>query len=269
MEKETNTRRKARRRGEVEDLIGFGNGMNYDSPNTNGKRKRRNHDLDDIPTPSGLDTGSPALGGVEFGQLSEENALNSAATTKHREELLKQVYTPAYSLDKLFTEKELQHHGHMATLSTIRYFNERYNEYSINGLENGGLDNDAQRNGADNDHPGTGGNTPSPDEHDDDIGRGASPFGDFSYTRGMPPLPGVTTRSNPPKSGRDGDNLAVVGVPLVGMTYVNKSGIAPNLPPARAEDVDADLAIINKAIAAAQGPSTGGGGGGNKKQRKN
>lgn len=274
-EKETNTRRKARRRGEVEELMGFGSGMNFDSPSTNGKRKRRGHDNDDIPTPTANIevAASPSLASAEFQQFAAEES-SKGNTHKIREELLKQVYTPTYSLDKLFTEKELQHHGNLATLATVRYFSERGHEYSLNAPDNNNAD-DNNPNGNNGNTPGTNNNTPAPDHDDDDLDnnsnhRNGSPFyADFptsSYSRSAPG--GVNTRSNPPRMGPgDADNLAVIGLPPVGMTYVNKSGLAPPPPPLRSEDADGDLAAIFRALGEKR-PTDSGTGGTGKKQRR-
>jgi hypothetical protein len=250
-EKEASTRRKPRRRGEVEELLAFGSGMNYDSPNANGKRKRRGAAADsapeDLPTPppfaGPFEPGSPTANALqESGETCEE-------TRRKREEIMRQVYTPVYTMEKLFTDKELQLHTNQATLATLRYFSERAGKEDENGA------------GDDSDESPTGANTPVPgaslaagDDDDDleDRGRGISPIS--SLTRGLPPLPesnfGVSTRSNPPRnfaSTREMENLVLGGVPGVGMSYVNKTGIAPPPPALRADDAEADLQLLRKA----------------------
>lgn len=259
-EKDTSTRRKPRRRaGEVEELMAFGAGMNFD--NVNGKRKRRGggHDgaslaPEDVPTPPPADSGSPTLDA----DLPMETA---AERKKRHEEILKQVYTPAYSLEKLFSEKELQNHSNTATLATVRYF------------ERGGdIDGDAHdSNRGDSRDPVTGANTPVPPGDDDDedpaVGRAMSPLSEL--TRGIPSLPGVTTRSNPPRQyNRELESLATAGLTSVGMTYINKANVAPAPPGLRPEDAESDLALFRRAGETSKRPAAGEGGGGGKKQRR-
>lgn len=248
-EKETMTRRKPRRRaGEVEELMAFGVGMNFDSPGTNGKRKRRGaaaDSADDIPTPPAysmpLDASSPSAN-----LLFDTSAESGEDTKRKREEIMKQVYKPVYSMEKLFTDKELQLHNNQATLATLRYFSERKEDHH---------DNHA---GDYSDEAPTGTNTPAPgasvapieeeDAEAEDRGRGMSPLSEL--TRGLPTLPGfagVNTRSNPPRqftSSREMENMVLGGVTGVGMSYVNKTGIAPPPPGLRNEDAESDLAIL-------------------------
>jgi hypothetical protein len=249
-EKETSTRRKPRRRGEVEELLAFGSGMNYDSPNANGKRKRRGAAAadsapEDVPTPpsfSGpLDPASPTTNPLhEPGESHEE-------TKRKREEIMKQVYAPVYTMEKLFTDKELQLHTNQATLATLRYFSERAGK---EGKDDGDDSSDETPTGANTPVPGALGVCDDDDDLED-RGRGLSPIS--SLTRGLPPLPestfGVSTRSNPPRnfaSTREMENLVLGGVPGVGMSYVNKTGIAPPPPPLRADDAEADLLFLRK-----------------------
>ncbi|KAF8542854.1 Sds3-like-domain-containing protein [Trichophaea hybrida] len=226
IEKETSTRRKPRRRaGEVEELMAFGAGMNFDSPNANGKRKRRGAAADVVPDdvstppafPTTFDATSPSAN-----PLDSASAESGEETRRKREEVLKQVYNPVYSLEKLFTEKELLLHSNQATLATLRHFSERL-----------GKDPDQENAvGDDTDDTPTGANTPVPgasvaagdDEMDidpEERGRGLSP------TREM-------------------ESLVLGGVPGVGMSYVNKTGIAPPPPGLRADDAEVDLAFLRR-----------------------
>ena len=152
-------------------------------------------------------------------------------------------------MEKLFTDKELQLHNNQATLATLRYFSER--------KEDSHHDSHA---GEDSDATPTGANTPVPrasvvpgggDDEDvemEDRGRGMSPLSEL--TRGLPALPGfagVNTRSNPPRqfaSSREMENMVLGGVTGVGMSYINKTGIAPPPPGLRNEDAESDLAIL-------------------------
>ena len=225
--------------------------MNFDSPNSNGKRKRRGVVAeavpDDVPTPSpfsGLfDNASPVPN-----MLHDSNSVESGEDTKRRrEEMMKQVYKPVYTMEKLFTDKELQLHSNQATLATLRFFSERVADH-----DNG--------NGDDTDDTPTGANTPVPggasvaanddDDETEERGRGLSPLSEL--TRGLPPLPGfggVNTRSNPPRNfanTREMETLVLGGVPGVGMSYVNKTGIAPPPPGLRSDDAEADLLFLRR-----------------------
>jgi hypothetical protein len=252
-EKETSTRRKPRRRvGEVEELMAFGAGMNFDSPNTNGKRKRRGAPAEaiseDMPTPP------PFSNPFEPASPSAANpALDSAdsgeETKRKREEMMKQVYKPTYTLEKLFTDKELQLHSNQATLATLRYFSERAGK-DENGENGGGDDSDDTPTGANTPIPGASVAAGDDDDDQEDRGRALTPLSEL--TRGLPALPGfggVNTRSNPPRnfaSSREMESLVLGGVPGVGMSYVNKTGIAPPPPGLRNDDAEADLAFLRR-----------------------
>ncbi|KAI5797807.1 Sds3-like protein [Geopyxis carbonaria] len=269
-EKDTSTRRKPRRRaGEVAELMAFGAGMNFDTATTNGKRKRRGGGAvadttstmpEDVPTPpavQAVDIGSPSGGHSSVDHIA--NDVMKAEHKKRQEEMLKQVYTPSYALEKLFTEKELQMHGNNAAIATAQYFSDQtYRDHDSNPF-----DNSHDGNG-DGTPAATGANTPLPDggdADDDDRERGISPMSEI--TRGLQPLPGVSTRSNPPRAfGRDMESFAAG----LGTTYVNKSQLAPTPPPVRPEDVEADLAAMRRSDKRPE--VNGGGGGGGKKQRR-
>ncbi|TGZ85648.1 hypothetical protein EX30DRAFT_357366 [Ascodesmis nigricans] len=253
------TRRKARRRGEVEELMGYSTSMTFDSPTTNGKRKRRGQDVDEVPTPTAPESVSPILPTAEFPPVPPDDEPGSR---KIREELLKQVYTPTYSLEKLFNDKELLHHGNLANLATVRYFSERGHEYSLNAPDPTTTGDEGTPAPSNTPLPPQGGD----DDDDDTREHNGSPFGDLPFANSR--MPGVNTRSNPPRNGdKDADNLAVIGLPPVGMTYVNKSGLAPPPPPLRSEDADSDLAAISKALGEKRPADTSGPPG--KKQRRN
>jgi hypothetical protein len=278
-EKEASTRRKPRRRaGEVEELMAFGVGMNFDPTAANGKRKRRgggaaNEILDDIPTPptfnGPLDANSPSAEANAFSNLATETREEKR---RKREEMMKQVYAPIYSLEKLFSEKELQLHSNQATLATVRYFSER--------AANKEHDSDHQLADDDDDSP-TGANTPVPggqlttaaDEDEEDTEERALGYGPGTdLTRGMPALPGfggINTRSNPPRQlTREMENLVLGGVTNVGMSYVNKTGVAPAPPGLRPEDAEADLVFLRKSSNSSKRNSGALGGGNNESSKR-
>lgn len=254
-EKEISGRRKPRRRvGEVEELMAFGAGMNFDSPNANGKRKRRGAAADsapdDVPTPPPFPSFEPASPSAHL--LPDcASAESGEETRRKREEVLRQVYNPVYSLEKLFTEKELQMHSNQATLATVRHFTERHHRDTDQG-EAAGDDTDDSPTGANTPVPGGASVAAADDEMDmdaDERGRGLSPFSEM--TRGLPQLPpfGVNTRSNPLRRdaiNREMESLLLGGVPSVGMSYVNKTGIAPAAPGLSATDTESDLQFLRK-----------------------
>jgi hypothetical protein len=63
--------------------------------------------------------------------------------------------------------------------------------------------------------------------------------------------------------------LVLGGVPGIGMSYVNKAGVAPPPPGLRSEDADSDLAMIRKSAGSdTKRPAGPHEGGGSKKQRR-
>ncbi|KAI5802779.1 Sds3-like-domain-containing protein [Pyronema domesticum] len=248
-EKETGRRKPRRRAGEVEELMAFGAGMNFDSPNGNGKRKRRGAAVDVAQEDEAggfllAEKASPSVGLLLGGDCPESD---EEYRKQHRDDLMKQYYRPTYSLEKLFTAKEVEYASHQAALATVRHFSERLNK-----------DPDPENNGEDNDDTPTGANTPVPnntltvgeddmDVDQDDRTRGISPYHDV---RPLPALPGglngVTTRSNPLRqiaTQREMDSIAYLSL---GQSYVNKTGIAPTPPGLRPEDMDADIQALRK-----------------------
>lgn len=275
LEKETGRRKPRRRAGEVEELLSFGVGINFDPPSSNGKRKRtnrsaafptppttRDNDKDDEP-PAHTDT-SPSGSVLNFNPPHAEPSSSSTAptsqattssatsTTEHqrrrREELLKQVYAPIYSFDKLFTEKELQLAGNQASLATVRYFTERQH------LHYGDEDSDA-------DEPGAGTRTPlAPPETEDPTDDVNGNDTDAAAAELLSRAYSVNTRSNPPRvhaGTREIESLVLGGVPGIGMTYVNKAGIAPPPPGLRSEDAESDLAAMRKGAGSGGGVGLG------------
>lgn len=299
MEKETGRRKPRRRAGEVEELLSFGVGINFDPPSSNGKRKRTNRSAINpiipattsttittiINAPSSRDretnpdkendhasipavTNTSPSGSIDFAAPHPEHnnapstsvAASSTTTTtttqptsyststaehhrRRREELLKQVYTPIYSFDKLFTEKELQLAGNQASLATVRYFTERQH------LHYGDEDSDADEGGV--------GGTRTPvvtnggiHHHDDPAEEGNDT--DAVAAEMLSRVYSVNTRSNPPRAHAAGtreiESLVLGGVPGIGMTYVNKAGIAPPPPGLRSEDAESDLVAMRRGV---------------------
>lgn len=301
MEKETGRRKPRRRAGEVEELLSFGVGINFDPPSSNGKRKRTNRSaiIPIIPTtttttvttiltaPSSRDRGdnpdkesddhahahapapavtnTPPSGSVlEFTTPLESTNPPSASiaasttttatqptsystsTTDHqrrrREELLKQVYAPIYSFDKLFTEKELLLAGNQASLATVRYFTERQH------LHYGDEDSDGEEGGP------VGTRTPvvaNNGTHNEDAAEEGNDT-DAAAAEMLSRVYSVNTRSNPPRAHAAGtreiESLVLGGVPGIGMTYVNKAGIAPPPPGLRSEDAESDLVAMRRGV---------------------
>ncbi|KAL7268116.1 hypothetical protein RUND412_009275 [Rhizina undulata] len=251
-EKEGGRRKPRRRAGEVEELLAFGVGVNFDLPGSS-KRKRgsRNTHAASNAAASFLrddrdeDVHHPIPETITPTDLLTLDLLQQAggeeAQKRKREEIMKQVYTPVYHIDKLFTEKELQLAGNQASIATVRYFTERQHH---------NFDDDEDDT---EEHANTGSNTPivhdtaGEDDHESDElrrERGLSPMAELR-------LPyAVNTRSNPPRNGGSSRELEglVHGVPL-GMTYVNKAGIAPPPPPLKGDEAERDLAMIRRAIA--------------------
>lgn len=295
MEKETGRRKPRRRAGEVEELLSFGVGINFDPPSSNGKRKRTNRsaainpiipsaatpssrdrettnpdkDADDTSTPLGAPAAdnSPSDSILNFNPPSNEpngpsstnnvsapasthqpTSSSSTSTTEHqrrrREELLKQVYAPVYSFDKLFTEKELQLAGNQASLATVRYFTERQH------LHYGDEDSDADEGGLGTRTPLAVPDNNNNNEDGADDGNGNDT--DAAAAELLSRAYSVNTRSNPPRvhaaGTREIESLVLGGVPGIGMTYVNKAGIAPPPPGLRSEDAESDLAAMRRGI---------------------
>ncbi|KAI5845675.1 Sds3-like-domain-containing protein [Morchella snyderi] len=225
-------RKPRRRAGEVEELLSFGVGINFDPPSTSSKRKRTTRTLppaaDDLPL---LATMSPppecsemSAGGAGTAAPATAAAAAAAAAStdnrRRREDLMRQVYTPVYSFDKLFTEKELQLAGNQASLATVRYFTERQHT-SYGDAE------DSDEGGA---AGGGGGGSGGGAEGEEEEGGVAGGY------------QGVATRS------REMENLVLGGVPGIGMTYVNKAMIAPPPPGLRSEDAEMDLAAMRRGV---------------------
>lgn len=297
MEKETGRRKPRRRAGEVEELLSFGVGINFDPPSSNGKRKRTNRSaiIPILPTttnttiittltaPSSRDRDAnpdrenddhapvpPVTNTSPSGSVPEcttpleptngpsASIATSTTTTatqptsyststndhqrRRREELLKQVYAPIYSFDKLFTEKELQLAGNQASLATVRYFTERQH------LHYGDEDSDADEGGL------TGTRTPVVNNgtHHDDVAEEGNDT-DAVAAEMLSRVYSVNTRSNPPRAHAAGtreiESLVLGGVPGIGMTYVNKAGIAPPPPGLRGEDAESDLVAMRRVVA--------------------
>lgn len=297
MEKETGRRKPRRRAGEVEELLSFGVGINFDPPSSNGKRKRTNRSAiipiipttttttittiltapssrdrdnnpekesdDHAPAPPATNT-SPSDSVLEFATPLESanppSASIAASTTttathptsyststtdhqrRRREELLKQVYTPIYSFDKLFTEKELQLAGNQASLATVRYFTERQL------LHYGDEDSDGDEGGP------VGTRTPvvtNNGTHNEDVAEEGNDT-DAVAAEMLSRVYSVNTRSNPPRAHAAGtreiESLVLGGVPGIGMTYVNKAGIAPPPPGLRSEDAESDLVAMRRGV---------------------
>lgn len=271
LEKETGRRKPRRRAGEVEELLSFGVGINFDPPSSNGKRKRTNRSSaavpiipssnssqnKDNPAPPDQQTEdapaetSPSDSAHAFdtsrdrpqaptGSTSSSHHHGTSSSTsdnarRRREELMKQVYAPVYSFDKLFTEKELQLAGNQASLATVRYFTERQH------LHYGDDDSDADGGG------GGGGDTPVVADADDEPRDDGN---DTDLAAEMARAYSVNTRSNPPRAAgtREIENLVLGGVPGIGMTYVNKAGIAPPPPGLRGEDAESDLVAMRRGV---------------------
>ncbi|RPB06272.1 hypothetical protein P167DRAFT_466855, partial [Morchella conica CCBAS932] len=223
-------RKPRRRAGEVEELLSFGVGINFDPPSTASKRKRTTRTLppaDDLPMlaamspppmAESLELSVSASVGAGAGAGAGAAAAAAAASTdnrRRREDLMRQVYTPVYSFDKLFTEKELQLAGNQASLATVRYFTERQHT-SYGDAE------DSDEGGGGSAAAGATGGV----EGDEEDGGAAGGY------------QGVATRS------REMESLVLGGVPGIGMTYVNKAGIAPPPPGLRSEDAEMDLAAM-------------------------
>lgn len=237
-------RKPRRRAGEVEELLSFGVGINFDPPSTASKRKRTTRTLppaDDLPMLAAMSpppmteslelSVSMAGASVGTGASAAAAAAAAAASTdnrRRREDLMRQVYTPVYSFDKLFTEKELQLAGNQASLATVRYFTERQhtNYGDAEDSDEGGGGSTAVGAGA-----GAGGGGA---EGDDEEGAGGG--------GGAGGYQGVATRS------REMESLVLGGVPGIGMTYVNKAGIAPPPPGLRSEDAEMDLAAMRRGV---------------------
>jgi len=131
-EEDKETRRKPRRRaGEVEELLSFGVGINFDPPSSTSKRKRAarrdREEIEETHTPPIHEAASPSSSSaiMNFDPSSSQQNMDREVLRRRREELLKQVYAPVYSFDKLFTEKELQMAGNQASLAAVRFFTER------------------------------------------------------------------------------------------------------------------------------------------------
>lgn len=330
VEKETPgaSRRKPRRRaGELEELLAFGAGMNFDSSGAPGKRKRRggaagDEHTGDIRTPpvdeSAAENNSPPSmpSSREREKDKEKDAkdMRDAEDLRRRGEIFKQAYAPVFSIEKLFTEKELQLHANQARLATFRYFTEKQALEDAAAEAAAGAGDDNQHHGSGDaeaaDTTPTGGNTPAPgDDTASDTaaataaaaaptsaaataaapaGGGAgtsgagvgaaggngtaaaaddrdrSPTGGEQLSRSIAAAPAysVNTRSNPPRSSgnKDLEGLVASGMPPIGMSYVNKAGIAPPPPQLRAEDVDSDLDILRRICEPLPSASSGGGG---------
>ncbi|KAG0137829.1 Sds3-like-domain-containing protein [Tuber indicum] len=222
-EEEKETRRKPRRRaGEVEELLSFGVGINFDLPSSTSKRKRAarrdREEIEETHTPPIHEAASPSSSSAIMNfdpSSSSQQKIDREALRRKREELLKQVYAPVYSFDKLFTEKELQMAGNQASLAAVRFFTERPQMHYDDG--------DSEEDNVD---PGI--VTPHPElEIDEEVSNG-----------------NYNTRSNPPRHTREIESLVLNGVPGFGTTFVNKAGVAPPPPALRSEEADADLAAM-------------------------
>ena len=234
-EDEKETRRKPRRRvGEVEELLSFGVGINFDPPSSStskrkraARRDREAAEIEETHTPI-HDAASPSSTSAVISSLDQQN-IDREALRRRREELLKQVYSPIYSFDKLFTDKELQMAGHQASLAAIRFFTERPQMHYDDG--------DSDEDGAE--PTGLVASTPHPGDMfdaDDDAAAtsGGNGSGNGSYN----------TRSNPPRFARELESLVFNGVPGFGTTFVNKAGVAPPPPALRGDEIEADLAAM-------------------------
>jgi hypothetical protein len=224
-DREEPARRKPRRRaGEVEELLNFGVGINFDPLSNTGKRKRanrRDRDTDREPEDTNAnihEATSPSSGSATANLDSTLPNIATSDYQRRRDEILKQVYAPVYSFDKLFTEKELQLAGTRASLAAVRFFTERPQMH----YEDGDSENDDDGGIA----------TPHPEVEDEESGNGGGGGGNYN------------TRSNPPRHHREIENMVLNGVPGFGMTFVNKAGVAPPPPALRSEDADADLVAM-------------------------
>ena len=236
-EDEKGTRRKPRRRvGEVEELRSFGAGINFDSASSStskrkraARRDREAAEIEETHTPI-HNTASSSSTSAVTSSLDQRN-IDCGALRRRREELLKQVYFPIYSFDKLFTDKELQMAGHQASLAAIRFFAERP-QMHYNDDDDGNSDEDGTE------PTGFVASTPYPggtfDAHDDAAASGGNGSGNGSYN----------TRSNPPRLVRELESLVFNSVPGLGAAFVNKTGIAPPPPPLRSGEIEADLAAM-------------------------
>ena len=162
----------------------------------------------------------------------DQRNIDRGALRRHREELLKQVYFPIYSFDKLFTDKELQMAGHQASLAAIRFFAERPQMHHNDDDDDGNSDEDGTE------PTGFVASTPYPgemfDAHDGAAASGGNGSGNGSYN----------TRSNPPRLVGELESLVFNSVPGLGAAFVNKTGIAPPPPPLRSGEIEADLAAM-------------------------
>ncbi|KAH0605944.1 uncharacterized protein H6S33_004401 [Morchella sextelata] len=204
-------RKPRRRAGEVEELLSFGVGINFDPPSTSSKRKRTTRTLPPVEDLPLLSTMSPPPENTELSTAPAAAAAASTDNRRRREDLMRQVYTPVYSFDKLFTEKELQLAGNQASLATVRYFTERQH-------------------------------TSYGDAEDSDEGGAAAGVEGEDEDGAAGGYQGAATRS------REMESLVLGGVPGIGMTYVNKAGIAPPPPGLRSEEAEMDLAAMRRGV---------------------
>ncbi|KAI5809112.1 Sds3-like-domain-containing protein, partial [Peziza echinospora] len=129
----TGGRRKLRqRRNELEDLMMMGPGGIFDNFGTSRDRDHAGNSesaakIGAAQLASMLQKQQSSSGGSQSQAVYNSHTSNGigAGTTSNAQELL---VKPVWSIDKLFTEKELQMAGNLAALATVKYFTVRPDE---------------------------------------------------------------------------------------------------------------------------------------------
>jgi hypothetical protein len=218
---------------EVDELAG---GFSADGSH---KRKRKiAYDENDLGSPS------PAVRVTDAGFVSPFKAAQAKLVATQHE-------APIYSIDKLFTEKELAMHLNTAAIATSRYFValKAQEDAATNGVNNSNNNNSQINNGGspneDNaDHEnGTGGSSP------DDDGASATPA-DLDRSANHSHHATRSTRA----LGGDQEKPPSLLAPFLPLAYPatsvdKKNGItAPPLPALRTEEAEEDLLLMERLI---------------------
>ncbi|KAH0533914.1 hypothetical protein FGG08_007467 [Glutinoglossum americanum] len=219
---------------EVDELAG---GFSADGSH---KRKRKiTYEENDLGSPS------PAVRAMDTGLVSPFKSAQARMTATQHE-------APIYSIDKLFTEKELAMHLNTAAVAASRYFValKAQEDAATNGVNNSNNNNNNQLHsgGSPNEDNADNENGTSRSSPDDD-GASATPA-DLDRSANHSHHATRSTRA----LGGDQEKPPSLLAPFLPLAYPTtsadkKNGItAPPLPPLRSEEAEEDLLLIERLI---------------------